>query len=669
VTGRARLALLLIALLAIVFAVYAPVRRGVFVLGDRSLVEANPLVEHGTASQIFTQPYAPVNPLSESRPVYYRPLTLLSLRADFALAGNEAGSYHVTNLLLHLATTIALLLAARRLGASPFASVIAAGVWALLPRSTECVAWISGRSDLLAAFFAIAAVGGWPWYAEAETENVETTATRVRAALAGLAVMCGLLAKEVAVAAAFAIVAGTVAGARGSTRERARKAARRLPYLVVPLLAYAALRGNATRAAPSRISSVGAGPRAQAMLESVGRYVEMTLDPFHPSTTIGLASEPDTHRMVLGGIVLAACAFGAVRALGRRSRTTPARMPPSPSRVAVLVAAALGAGALVLVVHIVPIVLVSAVAADRLLYLPLAGLALSAAIVAERLSPRHRRIAGGCALVLAATFVPVTRARARDYTDDLRFRVVAAEQAHPHNPNAKRALGLLLLQKSEVELACRIDASAARALARLGPSARSLYLGAQETLAACFARLGEYDDAARLYAKVRAERPDARVHMEIGFVDLHRFHFDDAEVSFRRAVALDPSLAPARDALAALPTMRTETARLATEDARRADRLGWARLLTNVGRVRDATAAWYECALDPATSNDAAFLAAGRAIKEGDLAMGRRVAEGYTARDANTWRRERLDALVAARSREVASVDPLRGRLEALAAQ
>ena len=97
-TARARLALALIALLAHVAVVYALVRRGVFIGEDVPLVLGDPLVVAGTPREILARPYAPVNPLTDSRPVDYRPLTVASLRADYAMASDDAPSFHMTNL-------------------------------------------------------------------------------------------------------------------------------------------------------------------------------------------------------------------------------------------------------------------------------------------------------------------------------------------------------------------------------------------------------------------------------------------------------------------------------------------------------------------------------------------------------------------------------------------
>jgi tetratricopeptide (TPR) repeat protein len=489
--------------------------------------------------------------------------------------------------------------------------------------------------------------------------------------LAGVAALAGLLAKEVAIAALLAILAGTVVGSRGTSRERARTVARRLPYLVVPAVAYAVLRWTATRGVSSRISSLGAAPRARTTLESVGRYVEMILDPYHPTTTIGFAREIDTATMVLGGAVLAGCVVAVMRALVRFRRAPLLRAPVAGSGIAVVIGGTLALGSLALVIHVVPIVVISAVAADRLLYLPLAGIALALAVSAGRLGPTRLRLAGAAAIVLGATFIPVTRARARDYTDDLRFRVAAAEHAHPHNTTAKRALGLVLLAKGEVDLACRLQESVSRTLTAMGPAARPQYLHAAETLGSCYAVLGDYDNAARLFAEVAAAHPDAAIHSKIGFLALQTFAFDEAETSLRRALELDASLEPPRDALEKLPLLRSEAARLQHDpEARRADPLAWARLLTDLGRVRDATQPGHACMLDPSMPDDAMSVATTIVIPNSDIPTGLRVAQIYVARNpGNVWVAARAAELVRARARDGASVDAVRARLEALAAR
>lgn len=669
-TGRARLALALMALLALVAVVYAPVERGVLLLDDHALVGSNPLVSSGTVRAIFSQPFATTNPLTESRPVYYRPLTVLSLRGDFMMGGGDADAYHVTNLLLHLCAVLALVLTARRLGASPTASVIAGAVWALAPRSTEAVAWISGRADLLAALFGIAAVGLWPWYADANARRAD----RVRATLAGMAVLLALLSKEVGIAAAAAIAVGTLIGARGGGRAPMADAARKLVFLGIPLALYAAMRAMATRGATRVMAPLGAEARVQTALETVGRYVEMTLDPWHAATSIGLVGAVDLPRAFLGGAVLLVSAAVIARSFLKRRRSTAdegSTPPPSASRspqtVGIAVAGAFGVTSIALVVHVVPIAIVGAIAADHLLYLPLAGLALALAVASEALSPRARRIGALATMAVGVTFVPVTRARVSEYTDDIAFRVAAAEHAHPLNPSAKSGLANALRADAEFDIACRLHASAARTLEQRGAKALPRYVRSLENAGSCYAMQGAYDRAAAAYALVLRLRPNSgRLHMEIGFLHLHTFALDEAEASLERALALDPTLDSARRVLAMLPAMRADVARLSTGEAKRADRIGWARLLTSLGRVPEAAQAWSDIVLDPTSPSWQASDGIDFLMANAHIDTARRAAEAYFLRNTRdiAVRRDLLKKRLAHQK----TIDALRPRLEALAA-
>jgi hypothetical protein len=84
---------------------------------------------------------------------YFRPLVTLSFLFDHSLWDMRPFGYHLTNLLLHLLTTLLSLGIARRVLTTPFAAWAAAALFALHPCHTEAVSWISGRTDLLAGIF------------------------------------------------------------------------------------------------------------------------------------------------------------------------------------------------------------------------------------------------------------------------------------------------------------------------------------------------------------------------------------------------------------------------------------------------------------------------------------------------------------------------------------
>ncbi|MBN2055923.1 hypothetical protein JW905_13420 [bacterium] len=84
---------------------------------------------------------------------FYRPLTLLSWSVDYAVAGLDPYWYYLTNLLLHIAVGFLVHRLTLQLTGSRLNAALTALFFILHPVHTEAVAWISGRTDLLCAFF------------------------------------------------------------------------------------------------------------------------------------------------------------------------------------------------------------------------------------------------------------------------------------------------------------------------------------------------------------------------------------------------------------------------------------------------------------------------------------------------------------------------------------
>ena len=88
---------------------------------------------------------------------YFRPVVVLSFAFDHLLYGEHAAGYHLTNLLLHVTTTLLLWGIARRVIGAGFSAWAAAALFAIHPAHTVGVSWISGRTDVLATVFYAAA--------------------------------------------------------------------------------------------------------------------------------------------------------------------------------------------------------------------------------------------------------------------------------------------------------------------------------------------------------------------------------------------------------------------------------------------------------------------------------------------------------------------------------
>jgi tetratricopeptide (TPR) repeat protein len=85
----------------------------------------------------------------------WHPLTMLSHMVDCQLFGLNPKGHHLTNLLLHLANTLVLLLLLSSITDTFWPSAFVTFLFALHPVNVEAVAWISERKGLLSTFFGL----------------------------------------------------------------------------------------------------------------------------------------------------------------------------------------------------------------------------------------------------------------------------------------------------------------------------------------------------------------------------------------------------------------------------------------------------------------------------------------------------------------------------------
>jgi len=97
---------------------------------------------------------------------FWHPLTWLSLMFDYQLYGLNAGGYHVTNLILHILSTLLLFWLFHRMTGQIWPSAFVAAFFTLHPLHVESVAWISERKDVLSAFFWMLTLCCYVYYTE-----------------------------------------------------------------------------------------------------------------------------------------------------------------------------------------------------------------------------------------------------------------------------------------------------------------------------------------------------------------------------------------------------------------------------------------------------------------------------------------------------------------------
>ena len=94
------------------------------------------------------------------------PLTVVSHMLDCHLYGLEPAGHHVTNVLLHAASSVLLFLVLLRMTACLWPSAWVAAIFAIHPLHVESVAWIAERRDMLSGLFFMLTLGAYTLYAE-----------------------------------------------------------------------------------------------------------------------------------------------------------------------------------------------------------------------------------------------------------------------------------------------------------------------------------------------------------------------------------------------------------------------------------------------------------------------------------------------------------------------
>lgn len=163
---RSRIAVALAVVVA-AFVSYWPALTGQFVWDDDVLLTNNALVKasDGLYRMWFT-----------TEAVDYWPLTGTSFWIEWRLWGMKPFGYHVTNLLIHLASAGLIWAVLKRLSVP--GAAVAASIFALHPVNVESVAWIVQRKNVLSLFFFLLSglwflihdedssrrVGRWYWF-------------------------------------------------------------------------------------------------------------------------------------------------------------------------------------------------------------------------------------------------------------------------------------------------------------------------------------------------------------------------------------------------------------------------------------------------------------------------------------------------------------------------
>lgn len=445
----------------------------------------------------------------------WRPVVTFSLWLDARLGGGAPAAYHLANLLAHAGAS-ALLVALLARAGLPRVAVALAGLWfATLPSHAEAVAWVVGRTDVLCAFWALAALA---LDARAWTGRGRAAGAAGAASLAAFAL--ALLSKEAA--AGLVLVLAARAWAEGAAPPSWGRMARRLGPALAITVAWLGLHAWVARPGglpmtvdpgePARWPLAGWAmlPRFAAFLWPLGAHA--------PDAAPTLPAGPLAAPVLLGALATLAVAATIVVLARRRSRALePAMLAVAPLLPAL--ALAWGGAALAF--------------GERMMVLPAAGVAWLAAIGLARLGPGAARAAafGGMTALILANAAVTWRVQAAWRDDESLYRAMTSG-------SPGYAVGWIGLADLRARQGARAEAESLLARAEsLGPRIPALHLAR----AALHYRHGEWSAVIEAADRGLALQPalaDARLLRAIALTRLRRL--DEAAAESARLLAERP---------------------------------------------------------------------------------------------------------------------------------
>lgn len=586
-TARALPELLAVALVVIAtLLVYWPVRGFEFVnYDDNAFIFENARMQEGLTLRNLGWAF------TVSVAANWHPLTVLTHLLDCSLFGLDAGGHHVTNVLIHLANVVLLYQVLRRLTLSAGASLLVAALFAVHPLNVESVAWVAERKNVLSLLFLLLTLWAYAAYAR--------TGSRRAYALTLLAFAAGLMSKAMLVSVPFLLLLldfwplrrGSLDSFGSAVRDLLRLAPEKLPLLALAL--GASLLTVLTQGHSEALGGLGGFPIAARLMNAAVSYVAYVGDMFWPTDLAVFYP----HRGMSTGLwqsLAAAAVLAGATAVAWRQRLR---------RPYLLVGWLWYLGTMVPVIGLVQVG--SQARADRYAYMPLIGLFLVVALLAEELAGRRRAaacVAGGL-IVLALSVacrgqvlvwrdtetlfrhtvaavdgayvahnqLGILHAKSGRY-DEARREFEAALAIQPSYFDGWNNLGKISLDQNDLEGAVRHYSKAIQyrrapktlnnlgtALARLGRHAEAerhfahalrldpAHATARFNHAAVLAELGRGDEALRESRSTIAAMPgNPQAHNSLGAVSLRLGRLEEALAAYETALRLDPGNAQAR---------------------------------------------------------------------------------------------------------------------------
>jgi len=453
---RAEVAVSFAALALFAVAVHAPGARSDFSYDDLNFVLTNTAIRNpASALASFAQPFPPHLP---NRGIY-RPVTNLSYALDYQIGELEPRGYHWTNVALYVLVVWLVFALARFHDPDRRFAFAVAAVFAVHPVHCEAVDSVTGRSELLAAVFAIASILAFAGAARRQSAAGSTGRSGILVLVSAAAYAASAFSKEVgvfvpAVLAVYFLCHGRRPG------ESFASWGRRGGWLLAPFagvaLGYVAARWNAlgwlspehsmleARSAAFRLHTIGMSwlQYMRQLVAPATLHVDYYWDQF-------FLSPRDTLSWAIAGLSL----LGATLAVFAAAVVRELRTARASGRTSILLC-----GLSFVLVFLFPVMHVLPTLgwmAERYLFLPSIGLCLLVGLVLREAlraisSPRTRRIAWGVLLAMAVAAGGVrSRQRALEWRDEVRLWQVE-DAARPNDARILTNLSLAHAKREQI---------------------------------------------------------------------------------------------------------------------------------------------------------------------------------------------------------------------------
>jgi Tfp pilus assembly protein PilF len=498
-------------LLAVVMLVYGNTLRNEFTQDDGLYVLHNSQVTHTSLRQLFEP-----NKFSN----VFRPVTFATLAMNWKVNGERPLGYHLINILLHAGVTLLLyFLLLEVLGSSPHAkswALVAACLFAVHPLHTEAVASIVGRSELLAAGFLIAA-----WILHLYDWEIPALISFVLA----------LLSKESAAVFLPLVLVGDYARGKWKPNPRyVRIAGITLLYVGALWKIQGGRFGQAgINVVDNPLVTISTGWRIMNALRVAWKYVGLHFYPATLSSDYSFNQIPvymDWRHTLPAALAAAAVVAAWIWAFRKKQSGL-----------------VLAGGIYLIGFAITANILIptGTIMAERLAYLPSAGICLLVAMGWTWLKDRQRIVALGLFAAVVAALAVRTVVRNADWKNDLSI-YSSGVRASPHSAKVHANLGGQYLAHGQLDLA-RIELETSLRISPDSPDTLASYSLLESSL-------GHYEAAGGLMEK--AVKTSGRNDPNYDFMDvtlalllIKTGHVSDALEILNQEIAESPEYARA----------------------------------------------------------------------------------------------------------------------------